>query len=206
MPNTNTNPVSALLKFGPWGILLAAFIYFGPTLVDVYRVHREVSVEEQKISDSRLERMVDRLELKVASMDAELQSNRRQLFELTIQVRIDRAADYYAPIAIWRIDQQGRLKSWNQTFVDLIFKPVGIAPETARNKTWTEIFGDLGKSYVTDDRRVLEDGGISVLRTLFTLDKEGNKVFWETTKWGVTVDGKKEGLKGIGVPINRIID
>lgn len=202
MPNSNTNPAASLLKYGPWGLVLAALIYFGPTLVDAYRVNKETKLEERKQYDSVLERMVDRLEEKVAVMDLELQANRRQLLELTVQVRLDRAADYAAPIAIWRLDQSGRLKWFNHAFEKLIFVPMGIDPDNVRNKTWIQIFGKNGQAYVSDDRRVLEDGEIAVNRDLFTVDIDGNKIFWETTKWPVVVDGKPEGLKAIGVPLN----
>lgn len=201
-----------LRKFGLPGIaiffvtVIAPFI--GPEIRDFYRMVRGEDRADKEIAVAFTERQLVRLEAQVERLGNEVIHLSAQIAILTDQRRIDRAAFTAAPVAIWTLDWNGhhaQLDDFNPAFERLIFIPEGVNPDVARGKQWSDLFSESqAKAYTSDDMKVFRTRTPSVSNNLYTLRRNGEKQYWQVTKWPIILDGKLVGLRGIAVPVDTL--
>lgn len=207
MSNQTTNGgnhAAALFKYGPWGILAAAFIYFGPTFIDGYKVNREQGREDQIVSSQAWEGYAKRLEAKLEELDNRVAELTALVNDLTRENNERAAADANAPVGIIWLDEKLDLIEMNQAAFFLWLKPTGLKREDVMGKNWPEMFpgNPQAKRYHEHDKEIRRTREPRFDKGGFTIMESGDRVDWVMVKWPIIKSGEFRGIKAIFYPLS----
>ncbi|OQX94994.1 hypothetical protein B6I21_07760, partial [candidate division KSB1 bacterium 4572_119] len=157
-------------------------------------------MENEKKSKQQLVKELKELKDRVAELEAEEAKHKRVEKTLELKKRELETFINNIPHMAWLKDFDSNFILANKTFGDA----VGMDPEYLRNHTCAICFGEeAAKKFKEDDKKVIQaKKQITLEETV--LDKDGKKVFLETTKSPIYDEaGKVIGTVGIAIDITE---
>jgi hypothetical protein len=193
-----------------WFFAIAIFVFIispvlGPQVNEFYNNLRHQDRIDRIEEETFIKEQYRELKLEIGQLNLKIVTLTEQITILSYERRRDKAAFLTSPVAIWTLDWNGsvtKVDDFNPSFERLVLMPEGIDPNYVKGNTWFDLFSEeQAEMYNKDDLEVVILGKISITNTLYTKKKNGDKQYWQVTKWPIILDSKIVGLRGIAVPI-----
>jgi len=192
-----------LLKFGLPGLLGMLLMYSAPYVIDGWQMNKTENRIDTELNQTAWGRYAQRLEAQLAAVNESLDETNYELAAVKAELRLIRTVDYYAPIAMWEVDRNRRIKWFNLAFCEFVWNPEGIDPEVTYGKRWADLFpADQAKAYTDSDMVVLKDRE-PMSYDSWSLAQDGSKLHWTVVKWPIIGNDKTlQGIKGVAIRLN----
>ncbi|NJC24809.1 PAS domain-containing protein [Neolewinella antarctica] len=196
-------------RYGPWaGALVAIIIALMPILNGTYKIYREQNFKEAQYEGSiqggiLLDLRDDNREMRRLIIELE-----RKVLDLESTLRMTRRADRNNPLALWELDEDDQMETFNPAFSRLALQTQGVNPRDAYDKTFREMGmpEDVVEHAEEIIRQVREARGKPVQSDSgFSIEDRGRrgkwKVFWRSFYVGlIDDDGRYRGMDGTAYP------